>query len=121
MGGDVVEWEEPIKERRVWEKGRDDGVGSVCGDQDRVKGSGEGELAVLRGDGEFGLCGCGSMRELELGNMGSGVGAKKLGNFFHEGVSCFYLGLNGLECMGSVESEAVGESGVREFGSGVTL
>ena len=50
-----MEWEEPIKERRVWEKGGDDGVGSVCGDQDRVKGSGEGELAVLRGDGEFGF------------------------------------------------------------------
>jgi hypothetical protein len=29
-------------------------VGSVGAIQDRVKGSGEGELAVLRGDGELG-------------------------------------------------------------------
>lgn len=66
-----MEWEEPIKERRVWEKGGDDGVGSVCGDQDRVKGSGEGELAVLRGDGEFGLCGCGEATQ------GQGLGASE--------------------------------------------
>ena len=37
MGGDVVEWEAPIKERRVWEKGGDDGVGSVCGEQGWVR------------------------------------------------------------------------------------
>ena len=42
-GRGCVEWEEPIKERRVWEKGGDDGVGSVWR-PGPVKGSGEGEL-----------------------------------------------------------------------------
>ena len=36
-GRGCVEWEEPIKERRVWEKGGDDGVGSVCGEQGWVR------------------------------------------------------------------------------------
>ena len=76
---------------------------------------------MLRRDGEFGLCGCGSMRELELGNMGSGAGAKKFHNFFHERVSCFCSGLKWIRVCGPMESETVGESGVLEFGSGVTL
>ena len=70
---------------------------------------------MLRRDGEFGLCGCGSMRELELGNMGSGAGAKKFHNFFHERVSCFCSGLKWIRGCGSNGER----NGWGEWGAGV--
>ena len=37
---------------------------------------------MLRRDGEFGLCECGSKSALELGQQCSGAGEKKLGELF---------------------------------------
>ena len=53
-GRECVGRKEHIKERRCVEKGGDNRVWEVWAIQDRVKGSGEGECAVLRRDGELG-------------------------------------------------------------------
>ena len=76
---------------------------------------------MLRRDGSLGCVGVGACVSWSWVTWVRVQGQKSFTTFSMRGSHVFVRVLNGFECVGPMESETVGESGVLEFGSGVTL